>query len=53
VVSSLGFAVVGADAVNTVTEIVWRDARQLEEQLVQSAEPDGLRHEIVVRQGNV
>jgi len=53
VVSSLGFTLVGPDAVNAVTEIVWRDARQLEEYLVQSGELTGLRHEIIVRQGNV
>lgn len=53
VVCSLGFTLVGPDAVNTVTEIVWRDARQLEEQLVQSGALAGLRHEMVVRQGNV
>jgi nucleotide-binding universal stress UspA family protein len=53
VVSSLGFTLVGPDAVNTVTEIVWRDARQLEDQLVQSGALAGLRHEIIVRQGSV
>ncbi len=53
VVSSLAFTLVGPDAVNTVTEIVWRDARQLENQLVQSGALAGLSHEIIVCQGNV
>jgi nucleotide-binding universal stress UspA family protein len=53
VVSSLGFTLVGPDAVNTVTDAVCRDARQLEDHLVQSGALRGLRHEIIVRQGNV
>ncbi len=53
VVSSLGFTLAGPDAVNAVTEIIWRDARQLEDQLVQSGALAGLHHEIIVRQGNV
>lgn len=53
VVSSLAFTLAGPAAVNTVTEIVWRDARELEDHLVQSGALAGLRHEIIVRQGNV
>jgi len=33
VVSSLGFTLVGPDAVSAATEAVWRDARQLEDDL--------------------
>src|SRR5208282_3466307 len=53
VVSSLGFTLVGPDAVNVATEIVWRDARQLVERLVQNGALAGLRHEVIVSQGNV
>jgi len=53
VVSSLGFTIVGPDAVNLATEIVWRDARELENRLVQSGALSGLSHEVIVRQGNV
>jgi len=53
VVNSLAFTLVGPEAVNTVTEIVWKDARQLEDQLVQSGALTGLRHEIIICQGNV
>src|SRR5271157_1498778 len=53
VVSSLGFTIVGPEAVNLATEIVWRDARELENRLVQSGALSGLPHEVIVRQGNV
>jgi len=53
VVSSLGFTLVGPDAVNLATEIVSRDARELENRLVQSGALTGLPHEVIVRQGNV
>jgi nucleotide-binding universal stress UspA family protein len=53
VVSSLAFTLVGPDAVNAVTDAVCRDARQMEDRLVQSGALAGLRHEIVVLQGNV
>jgi len=53
VVSSLGFTLAGPDAVNTVTEIVWRDARRLEEDLIQKGALAGLSHEVIVGQGNV
>src|SRR5208337_1568517 len=53
VVSSLGFTLVGPDAVNLATEIVSRDARELENRLVQSGALTGLSHEVIVRQGNV
>jgi nucleotide-binding universal stress UspA family protein len=53
VVSSLGFTLVGPDAVNIATEIVWRDARQLVGHLEQSGALAGLSHEVIVLQGNV
>ena len=53
VVSSLGFRMVGPDAVNLATEIVSRDACEVEDRLVQSGALAGLAHEVIVRQGNV
>ena len=53
VVSSLGFILVGPDAVVAATEAVCRDARQLEEDLVQRGALAGLSHEVIVRQGKV
>jgi len=53
VVSSLGFTLVGPDAVSAATEAVWRDAHQLEDDLVQRGALAGLRHEAIVRQGDV
>jgi nucleotide-binding universal stress UspA family protein len=53
VVSSLGFTIVGPDAVNLATEIVSRDACELENRLVQSGALAGLSHEVIVRQGSV
>jgi len=43
----------GPDAVNMAKEIVWRDARELENHLVQSGAFTGFPHEVIVRQGNV
>ena len=53
VVSSLGYTLVGPDAVSAATEAVWRDARQLEGDLVQSGALAGLRHEVIICQGDV
>lgn len=53
VVSSLGFTLVGTEAVIAATEAVSRDARQLENELVQSGALAGLRHEVIIRQGDV
>ena len=53
VVTSLGFTLVGPDAVSAATEAVWRDARQLEGTLIQSGSLAGLRHEVIVCQGDV
>src|SRR5208337_1315569 len=53
VVSSLGFTLVGPDAVIAAADAAWRDFRQLEAHLVQSEALAGLRHEVIVLQGDV
>ena len=53
VVSSLGFTLVGPDAVIAAIDAVRRDARQLEDDLIRSGALAGLRHEIIVCHGNV
>jgi len=53
VVSSLGFTMVGPDAVAQASDIVWRDARELERRLTESGALNGLPHEVIVRDGNV
>ena len=53
VVSSSGFALVGPDAVAAATEAGWRNVLQLEDDLAQSGTLAGLRHEVIVRQGDV
>lgn len=53
VVSSLGFSLAGPDALNVATDVVWEDARELENRLVQTGALSGLPHEVIVRQGNV
>ncbi len=53
VVSSLGFTLVGTDAVFAAAEAVRRDARQLEGRLIQGGALAGLPHEVIVVQGDV
>jgi nucleotide-binding universal stress UspA family protein len=53
IVSSMGFTLAGPEAVGAATEAVWRDARRLEDDLVQHGALDGVRHEAIVRQGDV
>ena len=53
VVSSLGFNLVGADAINLATETVRRDVRQLENRLIQSGDLTGFPYEVIVCQGYV
>ncbi|MGA8149808.1 MAG: universal stress protein [Terriglobales bacterium] len=53
VVASLGFTLVGPDAVAAAAEAVCRDACQLEQDLIQRGALAGLSHEVIVRQGNV
>jgi nucleotide-binding universal stress UspA family protein len=52
-VSSLGFTLVNPDAVVQATDLVWRDARELENRSVQSGLRNGIPHEVIVRQGDV
>jgi nucleotide-binding universal stress UspA family protein len=53
VVSSLGFTLAGADALNAATEAAKRDAHHLETRLVESGALAGLHHEFIVGQGAV
>jgi nucleotide-binding universal stress UspA family protein len=53
VVSPVGFTLVGPEAVNLATEIVSRDACELENRLVQSGALNGVPHEVIIRQGKV
>jgi len=53
VVSSLGFTLVGADAVFAAGEAVRRDARQLQDRLVRSGALAGLSHEVIILQGDI
>lgn len=53
VVSSLTTTVAGRGAMNVAVEAARRDARQLENQLLESGALKGLRYEVIVRQGDV
>ena len=53
VFSSIGFTIAGPDALNAACQAVWRDARQLEDKLIESGALAGLQHEVIVRQGKV
>ena len=53
VVSSLGFTLVGPDAVNLATEVISRDAGELENRLIRSGALTGVAHQILIRQGSV
>jgi len=53
VVSSLGFTLVGPDAVIAAIDAVRRDARQSEDDLIRSGALADLPHESIVCQGNV
>lgn len=53
VVSSIGFTIARPDALNAACQEVWRDARQLEDELIESGALAGLQHEVIVRQGKV
>ena len=53
VVSSLGFTLAGADALNAATAAAKRDAHHLETRLVESGALAGLHHEFIVGQGAV
>jgi nucleotide-binding universal stress UspA family protein len=53
VVSSSGFTSVGPDSGTAATEAAWRNIGQLEDDLAQSGALSGLRHEVIVQQGDV
>lgn len=53
VVSAQSFTLAGPEAVNAATDAAWRDARQLEKDLLQRGKLAGLNHEVIVLQGNV
>ena len=53
VVSSIGYTIAGADAVESVAEAARRDFDLLEKQLVDSGALTGVSHEFIVRQGDV
>jgi len=53
VVSSLGFTLAGADALNAATEAAKRDAHHLETRLVEGGALAGLHHEFIIGQGAV
>jgi len=53
VVSSLGFTIAGAQAKGMVSDAVERDARQLEQSLLASGALAGLKHEFIIREGDI
>jgi nucleotide-binding universal stress UspA family protein len=53
VVSSLGFSLAGADALELATDAALRDARNLEHHLMEMGALPGLQHQVVVRKGTV
>ena len=53
VVSSIGFTLAGPEAANTACQAVWRDARELEDELVKKGALAGLQHDVIVRRGEV
>jgi nucleotide-binding universal stress UspA family protein len=53
VVSSVGYTIAGADAVESVANAAGRDLGALEKQLVESGTLAGISHEFIVRQGDV
>lgn len=53
VVSSIGFTIAGADALESVTDAAGRDLAKLEKKLVETGALAGLSHEFLVRQGEV
>ena len=53
VVSSLGFTLAGPESLVLATDSVWREAQELERDLLKRGELDGFHNEIVIRQGNL
>ncbi len=52
VVSALGFNMVGPEAVAGAMDLAWDDARAMERKLMASGSLAGLRHHVVVRDGD-
>lgn len=53
VVSSLGFTMVGPDAVAAASDLAWKDAHRAETKLMQSGILKGLDHSVIVREGEI
>jgi nucleotide-binding universal stress UspA family protein len=53
VVSGLGFTLAGPPAAAAATEVAWRDARRLEDELVRRGALVGLHHKVIICQGDV
>lgn len=53
VVSSIGYTIAGADAVESVADSARRELDELEKKLVQDGALTGVPHEFIVRQGDV
>ena len=53
VVSHIGYTIAGPEALQLAVEKTGRDAAQLERELLESGALAGLRHEFIVREGDV
>lgn len=53
VVSHIGYTIAGPEALNLAIERTRRDAKQQEQELLESGALAGLHHEFIVREGNV
>ena len=53
VVDSLGFTLAGPDATEAARILAFRDAGRLERELVLSGALEGLRHQVIIREGNI
>ena len=53
VVSSIGFTIAGADALELASNAALRDVANLERKLVEHGDLTGLQHEFIIRQGEI
>ncbi len=53
VVSHVGYTIAGPEALHLAVEKTQREARQFEQQLLESGALDGLQYEFIIREGNV
>lgn len=53
VVSSLGFSLVGPDALAAATDLAWKDAREFESKLSRDGKLRDIEHDVVVRAGEI